>query len=947
MSMVCRFLALILCFELIVQPLNLGLINSAQAQSTNCPAGTVFSEFAGKCQATATTTANTQTKNECLSSTSSDADYNACLLAKVQNQASEAGKTDMNSDGANLVGGFGGNQVGGMAVVSAAMVAVPLVFVGASLANSESKITDCTPPSLLFMYAGAAAYIAGEVYSFIAHKENVKRMDDRLTELTKANTESVGGEARVAQGTNVQKGSIEILADNEASLAEVARNKAIFYGISTGLFAAGVIAGIAESVMLGTAKAQLANPLIKDKSVPNQTIKNLTCRNPAGDKGDKKAGGAANGSGNASGSGQNNQGGGVLDTAAKVAPLAQTAASTLGGAGKAEAPAETPAPSSTTPAATSGDSSNDEAHRLWRACQNTGIDPNSAACQEHKDFLDNQNDAQGETPQEAGPQPTGDPVTFYENLENPIEKIVMKKIALHNISKAQNNYELVELMNELKSIDRDARASASYFNEQTESLVEDLKEQTFGQEVASVIASVIGVQNAHAQSFLNSNNFKNVHLTDPSETPAAAETPTAPETPAAPKPRAPLVHKMSPEEEANLRKSIAENEKIAADNHQGLEEQIAAYKGRNSGQAAAAEKEADKSTGEWIFQPQTRAVGNGILGAWTGVYMGFLIDQTVKSEARAKVLKEMAGQFAGGTAVGDCTPTDRNNPAKPNCYCFNSDWTKNTAHADTNACQSLRGPQEKPTTTTGGTGGGGRVCINKNSGIDASCQCKTTNSCLKVRTTKVSGLTTDQFKMLSTPISSANAAYSGGIAGTSADLANLRNNAARLRTAANNALKKNPTLKAGLEKKMKTMSDRLIASAKGLSPISPSASGNRSLSNPQQALNELKKDIEKSKAEGLGAAASGSNSSGSMALPESQGEQPLEFGMTEQEAITQEKELSQAMNKNYNLNDINKSSSENLFDVLTNRYKRSGMRRLFDEEGKTKADKPAETDINK
>jgi hypothetical protein len=44
-------------------------------------------------------------------------------------------------------------------------------------------------------------------------------------------------------------------------------------------------------------------------------------------------------------------------------------------------------------------------------------------------------------------------------------------------------------------------------------------------------------------------------------------------------------------------------------------------------------------------------------------------------------------------------------------------------------------------------------------------------------------------------------------------------------------------------------------------------------------------------------------------------------------------------------NDINSGENTNLFDVLSNRYKRSGMRRLFDEEGKTKADAPSNSDI--
>jgi hypothetical protein len=43
--------------------------------------------------------------------------------------------------------------------------------------------------------------------------------------------------------------------------------------------------------------------------------------------------------------------------------------------------------------------------------------------------------------------------------------------------------------------------------------------------------------------------------------------------------------------------------------------------------------------------------------------------------------------------------------------------------------------------------------------------------------------------------------------------------------------------------------------------------------------------------------------------------------------------------------DINSGSHTNIFDVLSNRYKRSGMRRLFDGDNKAPADAPAKEEI--
>lgn len=47
----------------------------------------------------------------------------------------------------------------------------------------------------------------------------------------------------------------------------------------------------------------------------------------------------------------------------------------------------------------------------------------------------------------------------------------------------------------------------------------------------------------------------------------------------------------------------------------------------------------------------------------------------------------------------------------------------------------------------------------------------------------------------------------------------------------------------------------------------------------------------------------------------------------------------------YGGSDINHGTSASIFEVLSNRYQRSGLRRLFDEEGQIQADKPADSDI--
>jgi hypothetical protein len=64
-------------------------------------------------------------------------------------------------------------------------------------------------------------------------------------------------------------------------------------------------------------------------------------------------------------------------------------------------------------------------------------------------------------------------------------------------------------------------------------------------------------------------------------------------------------------------------------------------------------------------------------------------------------------------------------------------------------------------------------------------------------------------------------------------------------------------------------------------------------------------------------------------------------------AAISENQLAEAMAQdlNYGQNDITKSDS-NIFDIVTNRYQRSGMRRLFDDDAKAEPEKANKNDIS-
>ncbi len=113
--------------------------------------------------------------------------------------------------------------------------------------------------------------------------------------------------------------------------------------------------------------------------------------------------------------------------------------------------------------------------------------------------------------------------------------------------------------------------------------------------------------------------------------------------------------------------------------------------------------------------------------------------------------------------------------------------------------------------------------------------------------------------------------------------------------------------------------------------------------NPKDAVKALEKEVQDDGTPDVGVAGVG----GAVSPGDSPAEAQPEFGMTEEQLAAQETEIAEVMGKEIDMgnNDINSGSNTNIFDVLSNRYQRSGMRRLFDEKGETKADAPEKSDI--
>jgi len=204
------------------------------------------------------------------------------------------------------------------------------------------------------------------------------------------------------------------------------------------------------------------------------------------------------------------------------------------------------------------------------------------------------------------------------------------------------------------------------------------------------------------------------------------------------------------------------------------------------------------------------------------------------------------------------------------------------------------------------------------------------------------GFSPGTFKMISTGAGPAQDLFNGNVSGGNiADSAGI--NAAKIRKAADDMLAKtDPAAYKASKAYASGLEKALLASAGGLSM--GGSSGNSPLpTSPAAAAAALDKELKESKEADITTAGGGFKGAAGF----NSTEDIPEFGMNLDQASSQELEIAEVMGQNLDMGniDINTGSKTNLFEVLSNRYKRSGMRRLFDENNPSPVDAPSKKEI--
>lgn len=350
--------------------------------------------------------------------------------------------------------------------------------------------------------------------------------------------------------------------------------------------------------------------------------------------------------------------------------------------------------------------------------------------------------------------------------------------------------------------------------------------------------------------------------------------------------------------------------------------------------------------GAFIRNPRTRTVFSGLMAIWSGVLTKQAMKVEKDSKERAEAYKKVQANFKSANgALNTCGSADRNDPSKANCYCYTEEGQRNNNRGNSAVCQKLwAGLKITPGKYNGRAKDyNAKVCLAGSGQIDKSCACKSNNSCMKSGSGNFGGLP-GSFSMGSNPLQQVDAIANGTFDPAKVNDGATLANANRALAIAGKLIKDEPG-----SKKSQKIGDKIgrlavkRGGSMGVTSFGGSSSSAGSLSsNPAQAVRDLE-DSFKAPEQAVGTY--GGDGAEGLGTPEAT-EEP-EFGLTAEGLAAQEGQIAEVMNQDldYGGNDINNGSTSNIFEVLSNRYQRSGMRRLFDENGSTQADKPAADDI--
>lgn len=375
--------------------------------------------------------------------------------------------------------------------------------------------------------------------------------------------------------------------------------------------------------------------------------------------------------------------------------------------------------------------------------------------------------------------------------------------------------------------------------------------------------------------------------------------------------------------------------------------------------AAILFKETSQKVADLYKRPITRLALSGVM-ITNNIFM---IGHTSKGAGIAKKRKEFLEKLktqieVAGEGFGSCTPEQRNSDmSKPHCFCYLQGGAINTARVKSATCKTFFGSglaQNVNRPSAVASAREERICTTPNATvIDETCSCRRTNTCTSIPRAGFTstGVPPAAIANINETIDGLN---NGSLDAQSIDPIRMEGASAALqrkkmallndpknKTIKNNALKADKATQ-GL---MRNLANQ-IANTPGLMNALPSLASSNSLggnSNPQDEIKKLQDEFKKDMKQYEPGTIGGGNTNSLGAAGDDFSLDALSGGVT-----IEDEKLAEVMDTNFEAtgSDINSNSDANIFQILTYRYQRSAMRRLFGGEAILPADKANETEIS-
>jgi hypothetical protein len=335
--------------------------------------------------------------------------------------------------------------------------------------------------------------------------------------------------------------------------------------------------------------------------------------------------------------------------------------------------------------------------------------------------------------------------------------------------------------------------------------------------------------------------------------------------------------------------------------------------------------------------PTTRTIFAGVMAGMSFLMMSHASSQAEASKKRAALLRKMKSEFDSASgAINTCKSEDRSDPAKPDCFCYTAENQRNSARSSSTVCKNLwAGRNLNETNYLASGGSNAPICITNQNKADAGCSCRQTNTCMKVSAGGISGVGSGTMSMLGASLQPLNQMANGSVSAGKVNAGALANQAAKLETLkkkveAHPALsalrKKKDEASADLQNRLQRASSSLGVSGSGLL----GSSSNGMPSNPGEAARALETELEPPTAPTTASGGNQSIGGGAAAQPQPENL----FGLNAEEVAAQNSQVAEAMKQDLDYSgggtDIS-SAQINIFQAITIRYHRTGMRRLFEE----------------